>query len=186
MWSTGSSVTAWRPVSLRLEEGGGELLHPQTHKAVSSAQIVAAERTHMPRVSIVPGSTDGEIACPHRVSAARRKSGAALGPGQLRPDPILELPYRILLRHQYAPGVRQGAQSALIEFADFGILTHDDVGELNRVHEVAFRIGQRFGQEEKLDAHLRSLRSERPQTYDAHVVHVCHDEHGRTSGQIHV
>src|ERR1700687_6238703 len=147
MWSTGSSATVWRPVFLRLEEGVEELWHPQTHKAVSAAQIVAAERTRMPRVSIVSGSTDGGIVCAQRVSAARRKSAAALGPGQLRPDPILELPYRILLRHQYAPGVRQGAQPTLIEFADFGILTHDDVGELNHVHEVAFRIDQRFGQE---------------------------------------
>src|SRR5882762_2272201 len=166
MCSTGSSAAAWRPVSLRLEEGGGELLHPQTHRAVSAAHIVAAERTHMPR------SLD-------RSALRGANAPQCLRPGQLRPDPILELPYRILLRHQYAPGVRQGAQSALIEFADFGILTHDDVCELNRVHEVAFRISQRFGQEEKLDAHLRSLRSERPQTYDAHVVHVCHDEHRR-------
>src|SRR6266478_571516 len=161
MWSTGSSATAWRPLSLRLEEGGGELLHAQTHNAVSAAQIVAAERTHMPKSLARTGSALPGANPPQR-----------LRPGQLRPDPILELPYRILLRHQYAPGVRQGAQPALIEFADFGILTHDDVCELNRVHEVALRIGQRFGQEQKLDTHLRSLRSERQQTYDAHVVHV--------------
>src|SRR6266481_84298 len=135
MWSTRSSGSAWRPLSLRLEEGGGELLHPQTHMPKSLARTGSA----------LPGANPAQ----------------RLRPSQLRPDPILELPYRILLRHQYAPGVRQGAQSTLIELADFGILTHDDVCELNRVHEVAFRIGQRFGQEEKLDAHLRSLRSER-------------------------
>src|SRR3979490_1807431 len=134
MWSTASSAT--------VEEGGGELLHPQAHQAVSAAQIGAAERTHMRRVSV-------EIAGPHRVGAARRESATVLGPYQLGPDPIVELPYRILLGHQYAPGVRQGAQAALVEFADFGILTHDDVRELDRVHQVAFRIGQRFGQEEK-------------------------------------
>jgi len=43
------------------------------------------------------------------------------------------------------PRVRQGAQSALIEFADFGILTHDDVCGTQPRSEVALRIGQRFG-----------------------------------------
>src|ERR1700730_11145395 len=110
MWSTGSSATACRRVSL---------LHPQAHKAVSAAQIVAAERTHMRRVSVVPVYRwAGEIAGPHRVGVARRESATVLGPCQLGPDPVLELPYRILLGHQYAPGVRQGAQAALVELAD--------------------------------------------------------------------
>jgi hypothetical protein len=48
---------------LPLEEGVGELLHPQAHKAVSAAQTAAAERAHMPRVSIVPVAPMGGIAC---------------------------------------------------------------------------------------------------------------------------
>jgi hypothetical protein len=82
--------------------------------------------------------------------------------------------------------MRQGVQAALIEFANFRIFAHHDIGELDRAHDVAPGVGQRLGQEQKLDAHLRALRPQRPQAHHAHVVGVCHDKHRRQRGQVNV
>ena len=82
--------------------------------------------------------------------------------------------------------MRQSMQATLVDLADLGILAHDDVGKFHCTRDVALRVGECFGQEEKFDAHLGELRTQRQQAHHAHVIDVGHDEHRGDAGQVEV
>src|SRR5258708_35361165 len=104
---------------------------------------------------------------------------AALAPRHFGPDPVLELMQRVLLGPQHPAGVGQGMQAALIHLADHRILTTHDIGELDRLHDVAIGVRERLGEEEKLDTHLRLLPSEWQQHTNSTVIHMANQAHRR-------
>src|SRR5580765_8637264 len=171
MRSTRSSATGAAGVG----SAGAPLRWQPPLRAADSATSASAQRARC--ISPGPGRPGGK---------ARLPGSSALWPRQLRPDTVLELPYRILLRYEHALLVWQGVQPALVDLTDLRVFAHLDVGEFHRARDVALRLRQRLGQEQELNAHLGKFRSERQQAHDAHVINVGHDEYRGHAGKVEV
>src|SRR6267378_8594637 len=69
-------------------------------------------------------------------------AAAMLDARQFSAEPLVELPYDILLGHDHTAYMRSGPQPRLIELAHLRIFGHDAIGEIHDVVQVELGIGQ--------------------------------------------
>src|SRR6267142_638546 len=105
-------------------------------------------------------SAAGAAPCRPPQAAAQSANPIAaieLNARQFSVEPLMELSYDILLRHDHAPRMRPRPQPQLIELAHLRVFGHDEIGEIHHVAHVELGITQSLRRKQILDSQFRTF-----------------------------